>query len=71
MNGTIVMELKSDSCAGTGEGVGGIVDVEVNFDEHGIPYIPAKRIKGILREEAMELIALKGGDVKSETTALY
>ncbi|MBN2009973.1 hypothetical protein JW960_11575 [candidate division KSB1 bacterium] len=51
----IKMELLSDAIPGSGEGLAGIIDGDINYDEFGIPYIPAKRIKGILRESAREL----------------
>lgn len=33
----------------------GIIDVDLEQDEWGIPYIPARRIKGVLRESALEV----------------
>ena len=71
MNGTIVMELKSDACVGTGESASGIVDIEIQYDKYGIPYIPVKRIKGILREEAMELTSLCKGFTESDVNSLF
>jgi len=71
MNGTILMELKSDACIGTGESASGIVDIEIQYDKYGIPYIPTKRIKGILREEAMELASLGQGATESDAKKLF
>ena len=73
MKGSIVMKLKSDACVGTGESVSGIIDSEIQYDMHGIPYIPAKRIKGILREEASELVAMdtKGDALKEIINTLF
>lgn len=51
----IRMELLSDTCPSSGEGQAGLVDLDVPFDKYGLPYIPAKRIKGCLREAALEL----------------
>lgn len=51
----IVIELLSDICTASGDGYNSIVDTDVVCDEHGIPYIPAKRIKGCIREAALEL----------------
>jgi len=42
--------LKSDMCCGTGTGNGVMVDTETSFDELGLPVIPGKRLKGLLRE---------------------
>lgn len=33
-----------------------MVDTDVVYDKYGIPYIPAKRIKGCIREAALELL---------------
>lgn len=49
------IKLKSDLCVGSGYSFAGIVDSDVCYDECGLPYIPAKRLKGCLRE-ATELI---------------
>ncbi len=51
----IGMELLSDAIPGSGEGKAGIVDMDIAHDEYGLPLIPAKRIKGILRESSKEL----------------
>lgn len=51
----IKMKLLSDTCPSSGEGFAGVVDLDVPCDKYGIPYIPAKRIKGCLREAALEL----------------
>lgn len=48
----IELELLSDTCIGSGESIAGIIDTDVVFNSLGIPYIPAKRIKGVLREAA-------------------
>lgn len=51
----LVITLKSDLCAGSGYAYAGIIDSDVCYDSCGLPYIPAKRLKGCLREAA-ELI---------------
>lgn len=51
----IKVELKSDLCISSGEGLSGIIDVDVIYDDNGIPYLPAKRFKGILREAAEDI----------------
>lgn len=53
---TIKIELLSDMCCGTGEGNGSHIDVMTSFDEAGIPIIPAKRLKGLIRENAEDLV---------------
>ncbi len=52
---TIEIELESDVLVGSGEGWGGVIDSDVVFDDYGLPYIPARRLKGCLREAAMEV----------------
>ena len=49
------MELKSDAIPGSGNSLAGIIDRDIVYDKYGLPYIPAKRLKGILRESAEEL----------------
>ncbi len=48
--------LLSDMCVASGEGYNSIVDIDVVHDEYGLPRIPAKRLKGCLREAAQELV---------------
>lgn len=55
--GRLIITLKSDLCAGSGYAYAGIIDSDVCYDGYGLPYIPAKRIKGVLREAA-ELIGM-------------
>lgn len=52
MRGKIKIELKSDLCAGSGYAYAGIIDSDVAYDDHGIPFIPARRLKGCMREAA-------------------
>lgn len=51
----LTIELLSDLCASDGGSYNSLIDTDVCHDEYGFPYIPAKRIKGCLRECAMEL----------------
>ena len=48
------IELKSDFCTATGENVPGMLNSKTAL-EYGIPYIPAKRIKGCLLEAGREM----------------
>lgn len=50
----LLIMLKSDLCTATGDGMEGLLDVEVAH-ENGIPIIPAKRLKGCLLNAGMEL----------------
>lgn len=47
----------------TGSGEGGVlIDSDVVFHRTGFPYIPAKRIKGALKESAEEVLEIAGVD---------
>jgi CRISPR/Cas system CSM-associated protein Csm3 (group 7 of RAMP superfamily) len=52
---SLKVELLSPALVGSGEGYGAIIDSDVVFDEVGLPYIPAKRIKGCLLDSAREV----------------
>ena len=54
----IKITLKSDLCSGSGQGFSGIIDTDVCHDKYGLPYIPARRLKGVLLEAA-EYINIK------------
>lgn len=55
MKKKLVIDLKSDLISGSGTGWSNIVDNDITYDQYGFPYIPAKRIKGLLKEAAYEL----------------
>lgn len=55
---TLEIELLSDAIPGSGEGFGAVIDADVVFNDVGIPFIPAKRIKGCLRESANDVCAM-------------
>lgn len=48
----LIITLKSDLCAAVGKGYAAVVDNDTAIDELGLPYIPARRLKGCLRETA-------------------
>ncbi len=50
--------LDSDALVGSGESYGSIIDGDVVFELNGLPCIPAKRIKGCLRDSAEEILFL-------------
>lgn len=52
---TLKIQLISDALIGKGEGWGATIDSDIVFDDLGLPYIPAKRVKGSLRESALEV----------------
>ncbi len=51
----IRIELLSDMSVSDGGVYNSAIDIDVCYDERGFPYIPAKRIKGCLRECGIEL----------------
>lgn len=52
---TLKITTLSEVLVGSGEGWGATIDSDIVFDEYGLPCIPAKRIKGVLRESAIEV----------------
>ncbi len=48
------LTLLSDAIPGSGEGLSGMIDTDIRYDDTGIPFIPGKRLKGLLRESALE-----------------
>lgn len=64
---TFTIRLLSDTCCGNGTGNGSDVDVSACFDEFGLPVIPARRLKGLLRENAL-LLAENGYCTKEKHT---
>ena len=54
----IKIRLESDMCAASGESSGNMVDSDICINSCGLPYIPARRIKGCLRSAAEELTAM-------------
>ncbi|WP_341299986.1 RAMP superfamily CRISPR-associated protein [Lysinibacillus sp. FSL H8-0500] len=49
----LLITLDSDLSPGSGDSISGLIDHEITH-EHGIPIIPAKRLKGALRHMAKE-----------------
>lgn len=51
------MEVKVESffLPGSGEGWSSLIDSDIVFDSYGLPFLPARRLKGLLRESAMEV----------------
>lgn len=51
----IELTLLSPTLIGSGERFGSLIDTDIVFDDAGIPFIPSKRIKGCLRDSAIEV----------------
>lgn len=52
------IELQSSLCTSTGVGRPGIADREVVFDAEGLPILPGRRLKGLLRDAYEELFLI-------------
>ncbi len=52
---TLKIKCLSAVCPASGESWGGVLDNDVVYDDIGIPFIPAKRIKGLLVESAIDV----------------
>jgi CRISPR/Cas system CSM-associated protein Csm3 (group 7 of RAMP superfamily) len=52
------LQLLSDATFGRGDGVAGIIDQEVEQDQYGFPFLRGRTLKGLLREECENLIAV-------------
>ena len=61
------ISLASDICMGNGESKGNAIDRDICTTKEGIPYIPARRIKGCLRQTA-EVLREHGYHLASEKT---
>ena len=57
--------LQSDLCVGSGYSYAGVIDSDVTSDRYGIPYIPARRLKGCMREAAEMISAVLQPDAIS------
>lgn len=58
MNTTFWLKFKllSDATFGRGDGIAGIVDVEVQHDEYGLPFLGGRALKGILRDACNDIL---------------
>lgn len=57
-NYQLKIKLLSDTTFGRGDGVAGLIDQEVEHDQHGFPYLRGRTLKGLLSEESDNLIAV-------------
>jgi len=60
MKYTLKITTLSDTLIGSALSYGTIIDNDIVFDSNGLPYIPAKRIKGLFRNAAVDLLAADG-----------
>ncbi len=50
------LELLSDATFGRGDGMAGLVDIEVQHDKYGLPYLGGRSLKGVLGSECDDLV---------------
>lgn len=53
----VTIKLLSDTIIGSAESFNSLIDTEVVYDDYGLPYIPAKRVKGVMRNSAEDLVS--------------
>lgn len=58
----LIITLKSDLCAADGDGCAAAIDTDVCVDKNGFPVIPARRLKGCLKEAA-KVIGVSEGEI--------
>jgi len=64
----IILTLKSDLCAASGLGYATSIDTDIVYDTNtGLPYVPAKRLKGCLREAGLEILAARNNETDATT----
>lgn len=59
---TIKITLKSASTFGSGSGIPGLVDREIEHDAKGFPFLRGKTLKGLLAESAENVVFALEGD---------
>ena len=62
---TIEMILESDAVFGNGLSIPGGEDIATQMDDQGFPYLKGNTVKGIFREELINLLSWTGKE-KSE-----
>lgn len=65
------IELKSATCPAAGIGRPGYVDREVCFDDFGLPYIPGRRLKGLLRDAYEQVFETAEGGLPDRSPRLF
>ncbi len=57
----VTIKTKSYTIIGSAEATS-LIDTDIVFDPDGLPYIPSRRIKGLLRKSAMDICDISGKD---------
>jgi len=58
----IIVTLKSVATFGSGDGVAGLVDREIEHDQYGFPFLRGKTLKGLLAESAENIVFALGNE---------
>lgn len=66
-NYDITIELLSDACPSSGKVMNTLVDIDIEFDEYGLPFVKGKTFKGLCRESAIQLMELGYKDLNGAT----
>lgn len=67
----LTVTTRSETAPGSGESDGSVIDRDIVHDRYGLPYLPARRIKGLLRESAFDVVSMLGwAGVMSERDGL-
>lgn len=70
-NYLVKIEILSETIFGSGQSVPGTIDLELVFDEIGLPYMKGKTFKGNLRREAERLAEILGEEYKTYVKDLF
>jgi CRISPR-associated protein Csx10 len=62
--------VESPLLPGSGSGTA-LIDTDVVYHKTGFPYLPAKRLRGLLRESLMEVLEMKGEASQSKVDELF
>lgn len=62
MDITYKVEFFTDWHCGSGLSAGAYVDALVVKDSDGLPFLPGKTVKGLLKEASKDIVALRSGD---------
>ncbi len=54
------IKLLSDTTFGRGDGIAGLIDQEIEHDQHGFPFLRGRSLKGLLSEECDTLLKSLG-----------
>ena len=66
MQAKLKIELLSNTCIALGSSIGETTDMDVYVDKNGKPYIPSKRIKGLIRSVIEEYNSLSNNSIDIE-----